>query len=296
MINFKKLEISDFSKADEILKKYNVENCDHCFPTMVIWSHRHPVDIAIQDGELFMRTTGEHTYWYLSPVGEMPFKQAIELIIEDAKANDKQLKIFALDERQKDELAELFKDKFEIALDVDSQDYIYSSEDLRLLPGKNYQKKRNHCSRFIRENPNYTFNLITKDNIDIALQFEKDWCKTYNCDEARGLFAEQKGIIELLNNYDKMELVGAYIETNNKVVAFSIASPINDDMVDVIVEKAYHDVNGAYAIINRDFAIHCFEKYKFINREDDMGEENLRKAKESYFPVELRKKYIAKLI
>ncbi|MEG2192895.1 MAG: phosphatidylglycerol lysyltransferase domain-containing protein [Oscillospiraceae bacterium] len=296
MIHFKPIEIDDFEKANDIFKKYNIENCDHCFATMVVWSYRHPVEIAIEENTVFMRTQGPHTSWYLSPTGEMPLKEAIQLLIEDGRADGHKVKIFALDKAQKDILEGDFPNQFAVELDRDAADYIYSSEDLRTLPGKNYQKKRNHCSRFVRDFPDYKFHLITKENIEIAKQFELDWCARYNCDEARGLFAEQKGIMALLNNYDRMDLVGAMIETGGEIVAMSIAAPLNERMVDVIVEKAYHDVNGAYAIINRDFAINCFEKFQFINREDDMGEENLRKAKLSYFPYEIRDKYLAKYI
>ena len=83
------------------------------------------------------------------------------------------------------------------------------------------------------------------------------------------------------------------IETNGEIVAMTIAAPINERMVDIMVEKAYHEINGAYAIINRDFALNCLSQFEFINREDDMGLENLRKAKLSYFPYEIRKKYMA---
>lgn len=296
MINFKKLEISDFYEANKIFKQYNIENCDHCFSTMVIWSHRFQVEISIQDGEVFMRTKGDNSFWYLSPTGAMPFEEAVKLIIEDARQNGHNVKIHAMNEEQKDKLQEGFPGQFAIIEDRDSYDYIYKGEDLRLLQGKNYQKKRNHCSRFEKDNPDYTFNIITQENIEKVKQFEKEWCKRNNCDEARGLFAEQQGIMELLNNYEKLDLIGAFIETEQGIVAFTLAAPINDDMVDVIVEKAFHEINGAYAVINRDFAFHCLESYKFINREDDMGEENLRKAKLSYFPFEVREKFLAKLI
>ncbi|MEG1896372.1 MAG: phosphatidylglycerol lysyltransferase domain-containing protein, partial [Oscillospiraceae bacterium] len=210
--------------------------------------------------------------------------------------NGHNVKIHAMNEEQKDKLQEGFPGQFAIIEDRDSYDYIYKGEDLRLLQGKNYQKKRNHCSRFEKDNPDYTFNIITQENIEKVKQFEKEWCKRNNCDEARGLFAEQQGIMELLNNYEKLDLIGAFIETEQGIVAFTLAAPINDDMVDVIVEKAFHEINGAYAVINRDFAFHCLGSYKFINREDDMGEENLRKAKLSYFPFEVREKFLAKLI
>ena len=295
MTNFKKLEISDYKIINPILKKYNIENCDHCFYTMLIWSFRYHVEYTVCDGQLFMRTLGDNSYWYLSPVGPMDFGDAVQLIIDDARQNGYRIKIFALDEKQKEQLQQRFDGKFEIIADRDSFDYIYNTDDLSNLPGKNYQKKRNHCSRFVRENPDYTFNIINKENIYKVIEFEKEWGKRNQSNDSRGLFSEQQGIMEILKHYDETDIVGAYIETQNGVVAFTLASPINENMADIIVEKAFHEVNGAYAVINRDFAKNCLQSYRFINREDDMGQENLRKAKLANFPCEVRAKYLAKL-
>ena len=296
MMNFKKIEISDFKYISPLLKKYNVENCDHCFSTMLIWSFRHYVEYAICENELFMRTTGDNSYWYLSPVGEQPFEKAVQMIIDDAKQHSYRIKIFAMDEVQKNTMEQHFGDAFEIIEDRDSFDYIYRTEDLSFLQGKNYQKKRNHCSRFERDNEGYSFHVITAENVERVKEFEREWCARNNCDESRGLFSEQLGIIEILSHMDKTDVFGGFIETaDNQIVAFTLAAPINDRMVDVIVEKAFHDVNGAYAIINRDFARNCLQDFEFINREDDMGQENLRKAKLSYFPYEIRAKYLAKM-
>ena len=295
MKNFKKIETRDFEIIDPILKKYNVENCDHCFFTMLIWSFRHHVEYTVCQNTLFMRTTGDNSYWYLSPVGELPFEKAVQMIIDDAKQNEYNIKIFAMDENQKQQMEQYFGNLFEIAADRDTFDYIYKTEDLSNLPGKNYQKKRNHCSRFERDNPEYTFNVITAENVEKAKAFQQEWCCRNNCDESEGLHFEREGIIEILDNIDKTDVIGAFIETKDGIVAFTLASPINDNMVDIIVEKAFHEVTGAYAVINRDFARHCLQNYEFINREDDMGQENLRKAKLANFPCEIRTKYIAKL-
>ena len=296
MDNFKKIEISDFEAINSLLKKYNVENCDHCFTTMLIWSFRHHMEYTICENELFMRTLGDNSYWYLSPVGEMPFEKAVSLIIDDAKNNGYRIKIFAMDETQKAIMEQHYGDRFEIIADRNSFDYIYRTEDLSLLPGKNYQKKRNHCSRFERDNPGYKFHIIDSGNIERVKEFEVAWCQMNNCDESRGLFSEQMGIMEILNNYDKTDVFGGFVEkADGSIVAFTLAAPINDRMVDIIVEKAFHEINGAYAIINREFAKNCLQGFEFINREDDMGQENLRKAKLSYFPYEIREKYLAKL-
>ena len=127
-------------------------------------------------------------------------------------------------------------------------------------------------------------------------EFEEAWCQSQGCDESRGLYAEKLGIFNLLENIEKTDIFGAFIENEDGImVAFTLASPINDRMVDIIVEKAFHEVIGAYAVINRDFARNCLQNFEFINREDDMWQENLRKAKLAKVPCEIRTKYLAKL-
>ena len=291
MLKFRNIEIEDYEKVSPLLKNSGIENCEHCFATMLVWSMRHDIQIAVEENTVFMRSFGREHVWYLYPRGHMDKKQAIEKIIRDA--DGKKISINGIDENSAEFLKENFSEIFDIKEDRNGADYLYRTTDLANLPGKNYQKKRNHISRFIRENPDYRFVPLSTDNKEIAKQFVNDWCNTYNTDNSWDLVSEQKGIHLLIDNFDKLDIMGAMIETQGKTVALSLAAPINERMVDVMVEKAYHEINGAYAIINRDFALNCFTQFELINREDDMGIENLRKAKMSYFPTEIRNKYLA---
>ncbi len=291
MLHFRNIETEDYEKVSQLMKHSGIENCEHCFPTMLVWSKRYDIQIAVEENTVFMRSFGKEHIWYLFPRGEMDKKQAIEKILRDA--DGKKVSIYGIDESNALFLQENFSHIFNVEEDRSGSDYIYNREDLATLPGKNYQKKRNHVSRFIRENPDYKFIRITNENTDTAKEFINQWCLRYNSENSWDLTSEQQGIMQLLENFDRLDLMGAMIETGGNIVALSIAAPINERMVDVLVEKAWHDVNGAYAIINRDFAANCFSDYQLINREDDMGMENLRKAKLSYFPCEIRKNYLA---
>ncbi len=291
MLHFRDIDIRDYEKVSRIFTESGIENCEHCFATMLVWSKRHDVKIAVEENTVFMRSFGKRHIWYLFPRGAMDKKQAIEKIIRDA--DGKKISIYGIDEKNAEFLVRNFSDIFDVIEDRDSFDYLYKTLDLATLPGKNYQKKRNHISRFIRENPDYKFIKITGENTFVAKQFLAEWSAVYNTESSRDLVSEQQGIECLLDNFEYLQLMGAMIEIDGRIVAMSVAAPINHSMVDVLVEKAYHDVNGAYAIINRDFAANCFSGFELINREDDMGLENLRKAKLSYFPQEIRKKYLA---
>lgn len=239
MINFKKIGVEDFRKASGILKASGIENCEHCFATMILWSYRHPVEIAIEQNTVFMRSAGNQHTWYLWPAGEMPVKQAVDMILADAARLGTEASIYGIDRSGAAFLENNYGELLNITEERDAADYIYLATDLISLPGKNYQKKRNHCSRFVRENPDYRFIPITAENAHRAVRFEYDWCARYDCGKGRDLASEQEGIVYLLNNFDKMDLMGAMIETNGEIVAMSIAAPINDRMVDVMVEKGH---------------------------------------------------------
>ncbi len=298
MLEFSPIEVSDFKKVNSIFRKHTISNAEHCFATMYEWSFLHPVCVCVVEDTVFMRTHEKDSLidWYLAPTGSMDFIKAVELCIQDSKKRGFEVKFYSLSKEQEEKLKSHYKDKFNIYYDRDTADYIYLADDLRKLEGKKYQKKRNHISRFKRDNPVYEYVPMTKDNAQEAIDFEDEWFLSYGEADNYNLLKEKEAIHSMLNNFEELELFGAMIKIDNKVIAMTIASAINDEMVDIIVEKAIHEINGAYAIINQEFALNCLKNFKYINREDDLGEENLRKAKLSYFPIEINEKINAEYL
>ena len=292
-MNFREITPADFDIVSPIFQNCGMENWEHCFPTVLVWSYRYDIKIAIEESTVFLRFTEENCNHYIYPAGKLDEKKSIEMILADAKEQGKKAFIYGMNEDKMNFLKENFPGIFEIKEDRDDEDYIYLSEDLINLTGKKYQKKRNHISRFKRDYPNYKYISMSGENLYRAKEFEKRWSLEYAEEDNPDLAAEAKGIARLLDNFEKMNLMGAMIEVDGKIAAMSIAAKISDDMVDVIVEKARHSTDSAYAMINREFAADKFADYKYINREDDMGLEGLRKAKMSYFPYEIQKKYTA---
>ncbi len=292
MLEFRPLELTDYKKVDAIFKKDSIENAEHCFAPMYIWSYIYPVCLSIYENTVFMRTHDKDSNedWYLAPCGDLDFEKALELIIKDNAKRGYELVIYSLSEAQEKIIKEKYASSFEIEYNRDNADYIYSSEDLIGLQGKKYQKKRNHISRFKRDNPEYEFVLMNKENAMEAEQFEDEWFERYRAEYSEDLEGERKAIDVVLENFDTLNLMGGMIKVNGEIVAMTVACAISDDMVDIIIEKAIHEVNGAYAMINNEFAKNCLKKFKYINREDDLGEEGLRKAKLSYYPIQIKEK------
>jgi len=178
----------------------------------------------------------------------------------------------------------------------DYSDYIYDAKLLAGLTGRKYHKKRNHISSFKKKYSSFTFEIIDKNNLEDVIDFFKDYSEKYQPKDASEKIERECAFYGLKNMF-KLGFVGAILKVDEKIVAFTYGE-IKGDMVIVHVEKADRDYDGAYAVINNEFARYCLEKYNvnWINREDDSGEEGLRKAKLSYYPSHLAMKYVLKIL
>ena len=191
-----------------------------------------------------------------------------------------------------EELKEIMPDRFHFEADRDYTDYLYLRTDLATLAGKKFQSKRNHVNKF-RKTYNYEYVPLTPDRIPECMELEAEWCKMNNCNQHEGTGNERRALIYALQNFDALGLTGGILHVDGKIAAFTFGMPINEDTFGVHVEKADTRIDGAYAMINYEFANHIPEQYTYLNREEDLGIEGLRKAKLSYQPTILLEKYMA---
>ena len=131
---------------------------------------------------------------------------------------------------------------------------------------------------------------LTPALIPHCLELEEKWCEEHGCDEAESLEHERKALNFALRHFEELDLFGGTIWVDGEIVAFTYGAPINQDTFGSHIEKADSRVDGAYAIINQEFAKHLPERFKYVNREEDLGIPGLRKAKLSYHPVILLEK------
>jgi len=221
-------------------------------------------------------------------------QEEIESAIEGAKELNVKFVFIGLSPEAKSELMELFPNRFDYKAVRDSFDYVYESEKLISLSGKKLQSKRNYINRF-KELPNWQYEELTDDKIQEVIGFNSKWCKEVDCDKNESLGWESCAVAKCLTNYPNLNLKGGILRTDGEIVAYTIGEPINSDTVIIHIEKAFAEVKGAYPMINREFAERVASDYKYINREDDAGDQGLRQAKESYCPVFMQEKYAAYL-
>ena len=301
MLEFKPISASDAAWAKPLLEQADCISCGYTFANLFVWSPVYHTDLARFQDMVIARCyehplTPDSPYLYLFPEGEGDKRSAIREIVQDAAVHGRMPRLYSLSQRDKTWLEEQYPGIFVFTSCRGTFDYIYSSEDLKNLPGKKFQKKRNHVSRFLREHPDFIFEPITSENLEEVRAFNNTWSQLYGNKEDAGIQQEHLAVEMALSHYDELGLTGGLIRTDGKIIAFSYGSPVSRRVFDVHVEKALYDINGAYNIINREFVRHCCGEYPWINREDDVAEEGLRKAKLSYQPIFLQEKFCADLV
>lgn len=294
MIEFRQIEISDKIWIDELLKFSDYRGAEYCFTNLFIWDSIYKSKIARYKDFLLLRAGDGANIRYLYPAGRGDKREVIEYLIEGAKELGVKFVFIGLSPEAKSELMELFPNRFDYKAVRDSFDYVYESEKLISLSGKKLQSKRNYINRF-KELPNWQYEELTDDKIQEVIGFNSKWCKEVDCDKNESLGWESCAVAKCLTNYPNLNLKGGILRTDGEIVAYTIGEPINSDTVIIHIEKAFAEVKGAYPMINREFAERVASDYKYINREDDAGDQGLRQAKESYCPVFMQEKYAAYL-
>ena len=288
------VSLEDKQWINEILSDVPFFTCEYPFGNIFSYGAKMEIQVGNIAGCLVTKCVDGDNVMYCCPIGKGDMEKAIEFILSDAEKDGREFELFGISPESAELISKHFSHKLEIFLQRDTFDYIYSSDDLINLSGKKYQPKRNHISFFMRNN-NWSYERITRENISECLEMSKRWLETALEEYKDELEAELKIIERVFDNYEELGYVGGLLRADGKVIAYTMGERMTDEMFCVHIEKAFSDIRGAYPMINQQFVRNELSGYKYINREDDTGAENLRKAKLSYYPAILAEKYEAKL-
>ncbi|MDE6470438.1 MAG: phosphatidylglycerol lysyltransferase domain-containing protein [Eubacterium sp.] len=291
MLEFKTPVIEDKEWVDECLKSVNSFNCEYTFGNLLVWSTSYSTKICRYKDFLMCRWGKNNDYMYSVPIGTGDFKDAVEQIIIDAKSFGLTPIIYGVTENYKKLIDKHFFRQFSYEGDDGYNDYIYSVEKMAELRGKKYHGKRNHITNFKKNNPDWSFEILNKDNINECITLHTEWIKDHEDDEDYSY--EFEAVLTAFENYEDLGFVGGLIRVNGKVIAYTMGERHSDRLFVTHFEKAPADVQGAYPIINQEFTKNCLMDYEYVNREEDLGLEGLRKAKQSYNPEIILEKYVA---
>ncbi len=290
-MNFKMLELEDKPVLDSMFHAIYHENSHMNFTNLFMWRKPYHILWALEDDILYMKAEHDGFTFVLQPLC-LPekLKQAMDFWLEDFAREGRTFYMDAVEKPVADQLAELYKNTFDIAEDENNCDYVYSSKDLIELAGRKFHSKKNHINSFKKNYPEAEYLPITDDIITQCKININGWYKKHDRSD-ENIRVERDAIIEVLNNFDYLGVKGGAILLDKRVVAFTFGEQLNENTAVIHVEKADPDVRGAYPMINQQFIAHEFADLPYINREEDMGVPGLRKAKESYKPVKRVHKY-----
>lgn len=293
MLSFSRFKPEYKAAMDECLAKMNHRVTEGAFSTYFLWDEKYRYEVAFSEGFLFTRIHENGRPAFLCPMGEGDFAGAIEEIKNFCRQQGECLHFSYINTEALPLFEKHFPDEFIYTTDRDSAEYLYLAEDIIALTGKKLHAKRNFINRFKRDyEGRWTFERITKDNVAEVLEYEACWQRDNRTDEG-DLEVERSVIEKQLRNMDFLGSVGGLLRLDGRIIGFSLGTKISPDTFDIQIEKADWEIQGAYQILNNEFARTFCTDVVYINREDDMGLEGLRKAKLSYHPHKLIIKYSA---
>ena len=296
MIDFQRLEPHRRKEYEAILFSCPPRGCEYSFANLSLWGRQ---EAAFLHGcvAFFSHFYGRSVYPY--PIGSGDRRTVIEEILRDAKERGIPCRLTGLTEADRAELEDWFPDKFLLRSNRDGFDYVYAIDDLADLRGRKYQKKRNHANRFRAEHPQYQVLPLTVCNMALGQHMVNDWYRTRMKEDPEGDYLlENIALARAFQNYEALGMEGILLLDGDRVLAVTLGSRMANDTFDIHFEKAREDVDGAYTVVNQEFARYLRLKHPevaYLDREDDMGLEGLRKAKLSYNPHHLVEKYHATL-
>lgn len=293
MLNLKEITIADKEWTTELMRYSGLRGSEYTFSNLFNWAGTYTVRIARFEDYLVVRS-GAAAMHYLYPAGRGELSAVLKEMEADAASNDMPFFMYGIPTEGVEKIEEIYPERFAFKPVRDNFDYIYTRESLATLAGKKLHGKRNHINKFIEQNADWSYESLTRENLDEAWKMNVEWCKVNGCHESNsGLRREACAVRSAFDHYFEIGLTGGMLRAGGRVVAFTFGSPVTDDTFVVHVEKAFTDVQGAYTMINRQFVKNELEGYEFVNREDDVGDEGLRRAKKSYRPAMMYERYAA---
>ena len=292
ILNFEPISLKKQSDYLEYFEKCPQKASDYSFANLWGWAKEYGLDWAWTDKLVWIRQSIPETqYW--APVGSwdtVNWRSGLDEFI------GKKASFIRLPEKLLLNWKENIGERIVIEEERGSWDYVYSIPELIELKGKSFHKKKNMLNQFKK---NYDFQFISFDAeaIHMALAMQEDWCTWRDCEASEVLAAENSAISRVLNNWEKIGgLIGGALMVDETMAAYTIAESLSEDMLLIHFEKGNTDFKGVYQAINQLFLQHSGKNHEMVNREQDLDDEGLRKAKLSYHPVEFIKKYRINLL
>lgn len=286
---FKELSLEDKPLFDRMFTQYPPKISEFTFTNLFIWRNAYQIEISRLKNFLCLFAKKEDHPFFFPPIGEGEMIECCRVLLRWMKDKGIPAKITRVPEAIVSHF-DWGAEGFAVTYDRDQSDYVYLLEDLAQLQGRKYHRKRNHIKRFKEKYP-YQYVSLVPELISECLGLQTAWCDLKHCDGDPSLANEFSAIKEAFIHFEALGVKGGAILINGKVEAFTLGEPLNRETIVIHIEKANPDFDGLYPTLNQAFLEHHWTGYTYVNREQDLGEDGLRKAKESYFPHHMVNKY-----
>ncbi len=288
---FVPLELKDQEVFQTFFSAYRPEISELTFTNLFIWRSHYKFQWSIyRDWLVIISVEGEYGTFAIEPIGPSPRYEITRLVLEwmrDEK-NVKNSRIERADNRIVEEIRGI--NGISVEPTRDHFDYVYLRDDLVKLGGNRYRSKRNHINQLVRAY-SYRYEQLAPDHINDCIAVQEKWCLQRRCEDDMDLLGEWDAVKEILRCYMNLNVQGAVITIENKVVAFTIGQMLNENTAVIHIEKADPEIPGLYPVINQQFCENNWQGVRYINREQDLGIPGLREAKLSYYPDHMVNKF-----
>ena len=299
MESFRPVDIADRELLQQFLTRYPNEASECTFSNLFIWGNGDGIEWAVRDDVLLLHAMvgGVKPCMLMALADHSRIGAALDAAVAAMEERGEPFHMRCLPQWYCRLMEEARPGRFCFEREPHHDDYVYRVEDLINLSGKRYHGKRNHVNRFLQEyGDRYIYEAFTPALAQECMELHMQWYRAHRDTGSPGLREECESVERALFNAGALGLVGGVVRVDGKVQAFSMGESITDQMALIHIEKANAEIPGLYAVINREFLAHSFAAKTFVNREEDMGDEGLRRAKQSYHPARMIEKFGARLV
>jgi len=289
--NFRPIRLEDRDVLHNAFFSYQPETSELTFTTCFIWrTFYHFSWCWLGDTIVFLCKPLRGALHAMEPIGPAPRTEVVRTLLRWLR-EEKGVTSPSVERADSRLAAEVAQAPDLTVLPVREHfDYLYSTADLISLPGRKYHAKRTHIRKFL-SGASYAYARLDRTLLAGCLNLADRWCRHRRCEEDMGLTEERGAVLEAIRHFEELHIEGGAILVRDRVEAFAMGELLNEQTAVIHVEKANPEMPGLYPLINQTFARECWKATQFINREEDLGDEGLRKAKMSYHPCRLVEKF-----
>jgi hypothetical protein len=286
--HFNEVDLHLMSTIKDQLARFPLEASEYTFTNIFAYRDAYNFKLSLlEDNLIIMKDRAPVSFF--CPIGNRDMISVMEEVFNflDGSGNEPWL------ERVPESFVTAHLDNSEnyvVEEERDHFDYIYDVKALIDLHGRKFHSKKNKVNKF-SNSYEYEYVPLSPALIEECLEFEDYWCEVRECEKYYGLNKERCAILEMLKNFDALNLKGGIIRIENKIAALALGEKYLPDTFVIHIEKAHADIPGLYQVINQEFLMHEASGCRFVNREQDLGIEGLRNSKMSYHPLTFVKKY-----